>query len=73
MRWSYARKEQAMLKAGDKVFIDATKEEGTVKEVHPRDVIVRVQTAEGPENRKYAYEDLRLDPTMKEASGFVDH
>jgi hypothetical protein len=62
-----------MLKAGDKVFIDGTNEEGTVKEVHPHEVVVRVKTTQGHEDRGFAYEDLRLDPTMKEASGFIDH
>jgi hypothetical protein len=62
-----------MLKVGDKVFIDGTREEGTVKEVHPHEVHVRVKTAEGHEVKKFAHEDLRLDPTMNEASGFVDH
>ncbi|MGA8796789.1 MAG: hypothetical protein WB526_06955 [Candidatus Cybelea sp.] len=62
-----------MLKAGDKVYIDGTKEEGIVKEVHPREVVVRVATPQGHETRKYTYEDLRLDPTMDEASGFIDH
>jgi hypothetical protein len=62
-----------MLKAGDKVYIDGTKEEGTVKEVHPHEVLVRVKTPQGHEERKYANEALRLDPTMDEASGYVDH
>ncbi|HEX5275646.1 MAG TPA: hypothetical protein VFW34_10260 [Candidatus Rubrimentiphilum sp.] len=62
-----------MLKAGDRVFIDGTNEEGTVKEVHPHEVIVRVKTSEGHEDRKFANEDLRLDPTMDEASDFIDH
>ncbi len=63
----------AMLKPGDRVYIDGTKEEGTVKEVHPHEVVVRVATAEGHELRKYTYEDLRLDPTLGEVSKFVDH
>jgi hypothetical protein len=62
-----------VLKAGDKVYIDGSKEEGVVKEVHPHEVAVRVQTAQGHEVRKYPYEALRIDPTMDEASGFVDH
>jgi hypothetical protein len=62
-----------MLKLGDRVYIDGTKEEGTVKEVHPREILVRVKVPGGHEDRKYAHEDLRLDPTMSEASKFVDH
>jgi hypothetical protein len=62
-----------MLKAGDRVYIDGTNEKGTVKEVHPHEVSVRVETPQGHEMRKYAYEDLRLDPTMDELSKFVDH
>ncbi|MHB8461690.1 MAG: hypothetical protein ACYDA1_03490 [Vulcanimicrobiaceae bacterium] len=63
----------ALLKAGDHVYIDGTREEGTVKEVHPHEITVRVKTLQGHEERKYAHEDLRLDPTMGEATGFVDH
>ncbi len=62
-----------MLKAGDRVYIDGTNEEGTVKEVHPHEVVVRVKTLQGHEERKYANEALRLDPTMNEASNFIDH
>jgi hypothetical protein len=63
----------AVLKPGDHVYIDGTREEGTVREVHPHEILVRVQVAGGHEDRKYTYEDLRLDPTMKEASHFYDH
>jgi len=62
-----------MLKLGDRVYIDGTKEEGTVEEVHPHEILVRVKVPGGHEDRKYAHEDLRLDPTMSEASKFVDH
>lgn len=62
-----------MLKAGDRVYIDGTKDEGTVKEVHAHEVVVRVQIPGGHEERTYAHESLRLDPTMNEASRFVDH
>lgn len=62
-----------MLKAGDHVYIDGTKEEGTVKDVHPHEVVVRVVVPGGHEERKYAHEDLRLDPTMDEASKYIDH
>lgn len=62
-----------MLKVGDKVYIDGTTEEGIVKAVHPHEIVVRVEVAGGHEERKYAHEDLRLDPTMGEASHFIDH
>jgi hypothetical protein len=62
-----------MLKVGDRVYIDGTKLEGTVKEVHPHGVTVRIEVPGGHEDRKYALEDLRLDPTMDEVSKFVDH
>lgn len=62
-----------MLKAGDRVYIDGTKEEGVVKAVHPHEVLVRVVVGSGHEERTYAHEDLRLDPTMKEASKYIDH
>jgi hypothetical protein len=62
-----------MLKAGDKVYIDGTNEEGTVKEVHPHEAVVRVEIPGGHEERKYSHERLRLDPTMQEASHFIDH
>ena len=62
-----------MLKVGDRVYVDATNEEGTVKEVHPHKIVVRVATATGHEERGYSIEDLRLDPTMSEASNFIDH
>jgi len=62
-----------MLKAGDRVSIDGTNDEGTVKEVHPHEVLVRLKVPGGHEDRTYAHEDLRLDPTMKEASDFIDH
>lgn len=62
-----------MLKAGDRVYIDATNEEGTVKAVHPHEIVVRVAVSGGHEERTYAHEDLRLDPTLSEVSKFVDH
>jgi len=62
-----------VLKAGDKVYIDGTEEEGTVKEVQRHEIVVRVKVSGGHEDRKYTQEDLRLDPTMGEASKFIDH
>lgn len=61
-----------MLKAGDKVRIDGTAEEGIVRAVHTHEILVRVAASGGHEGREYTHEDLRLDPTMDEASRFVD-
>ncbi len=58
-----------MLKRGDRVFLDGTQEEGVVREVHPHEV----EVSGGHEDRKYPLESLRLDPTMSEASHFIDH
>jgi hypothetical protein len=61
------------LKVGDHVYIDGTREEGTVKDARPHDVLVRVVVPGGHEDRTYAHEALRLDPKMSEVSKFVDH
>jgi hypothetical protein len=57
-----------MLKIGDRAIIDGTREEGTVKDVHPHEIIVRMKIGGGHEDRKYAHEELRLDSTLNEAS-----
>lgn len=62
-----------MLKVGDRVRIDGSDEEGTVRAVHPHEILVRVKVSGGHEDRKYAHGDLRLDPTLSEVSRFVDH
>lgn len=62
-----------MLKAGDHVYINGSDDEGTVKEVHAHEILVRVTVPGGHEDRKFAHESLRLDPTMSEASNFIDH
>ena len=62
-----------MLKRGDRVYIDGTNEEGTVVDVHPHEIVVRVEVPGGHETRQYAHEALRLDPTMSEVSEFIDH
>jgi hypothetical protein len=62
-----------MLNVGDRVYLDGSDVEGTVKEVHPHEALVRFAVPGGHEIRKYSYERLRLDPTMKEASHFIDH
>jgi hypothetical protein len=62
-----------MLKIGDHVYINGTDEEGTVKAVHPHEVLVTVNGANGHEDRKFSYESVRLDPTLGEASKYRDH
>jgi hypothetical protein len=66
-------KVDTMLKAGDRVFIEGTNQEGVVKEVHAHEATVRVAVPGGHEERKFAHESLRLDPTLGEVSNFVDH
>jgi preprotein translocase subunit YajC len=62
-----------MLKAGDHVVIDGGPLSGVVKEVHPHEAVVSVETDSGKEHRKFALESLRRDPTMDEVSKFRDH
>ncbi len=57
-----------VLKIGDRVFIDGTQEEGTVKDVHGRTIIVKV----GNEERRYVPEDLRLDVDHSKPTHFRD-
>jgi hypothetical protein len=63
-----------MLKVGDHVYINGTDEEGTVKAVHPHEVLVSVTVggANGREDRKFSYESVRLDPALGEASEYRD-
>ncbi|MGZ3497178.1 MAG: hypothetical protein ACXVAM_06715 [Vulcanimicrobiaceae bacterium] len=62
-----------MFKIGDRVFIDGTQEEGTVKDIHGRTIIVRVSTSDGHEERRYVAEDLRLDPHHSKPTHFRDN
>ncbi len=62
-----------MLKVGDTVYINGTEDEGIVKAVHPHEALVSVKVSGGHEDRKYALESLRREPTMSEASNFSDH
>jgi hypothetical protein len=62
-----------MIAAGDRVRIGETREIGTVTEVHPHEVLVRVRTATGSEVRRLAHGSVRLEPTIYEATGFIDH
>ncbi|MGD0472814.1 MAG: hypothetical protein ABSB70_06320 [Candidatus Velthaea sp.] len=55
-----------MLRAGDRVYINGTFEQGIVKEVHTHEVVVRVAVPGGSEERRYSHESLRFMPTMHE-------
>ena len=57
-----------MLRPGDRVFIYGTGEQGVVKQVHTNDVVVRVRTAAGHDDRTYAHESLRLAPRPAESA-----
>jgi len=62
-----------MLKVGDRVIIEGGPLAGTVKHVHPHEAVVEVEDGSGHLQRPYALESLRRDPTMDEASNFLDH
>lgn len=59
-----------MLKIGDRVFIDGTQEEGTVKAIHGHTIIVKVEASN--EERRYVAEDLRLDADHSKPTHFRD-
>jgi len=61
-----------MFKIGDRVFIDGTQEEGTIKDIHGHTIIVKVSTSEGHEQRRYVAEDLRLDTDHSKPTHFRD-
>jgi hypothetical protein len=62
-----------VLTAGDRVRIGETGDFGRVTAVHPHEVLVRISTLDGTEVRRYPHESVRLEPTMDEATGFIDH
>ncbi len=62
-----------LLKAGDHVSIPGENREGVVTGVTPHEVTVQVLVNGAPEHRRYAHEALKLEPTMSEASNFIDH
>lgn len=62
-----------MLKPGNHVVIEGGPLHGTVKHVHPHEAVVEIEAGGGHEERRYALESLRRDPTMDEASNFRDH
>jgi hypothetical protein len=64
---------RAELKLGDHVRIPADDVVGTVTDVHPHDVTVKVTIDGETVHRKYAYESVVREPTMEEASHYIDH
>ena len=60
-----------MIKPGDRVAVDGDDTNvGIVKEVHPHEVVVKLENGT---HERLALEAVRLLPTMDEASGYVDH
>lgn len=61
-----------LLKAGDRVRIPGEDLHGVVTEVGRHDIEVRVDADGRTEHRRYSHEALVLEPTMAEASTYVD-
>jgi ribosomal protein S17 len=68
-----AHTPNAELKLGDRVRIPGESLEGTVTDVHPHAITVKVVIDGETVHKKYAHESLVREPTMDEASKFVDH
>jgi len=63
-----------MFKVDDKVYLDETDDEGTIKEIHPHEAIASVKVPGGQEDRKNMLMRVFASiPTMKEESDFIDH
>jgi preprotein translocase subunit YajC len=65
-----SKKAHALLKTGDRVSIPGEALHGVVTEVHPHEVVVKLNSGE---HRRFAHESLHREPTFDETSGFVDH
>lgn len=65
-----SKKAHALLKDGDHVTIPGERLSGTVTAVHPHEVTVKLESGE---HRRFALESVRREPSMSEASDFVDH
>ncbi|MGD1066969.1 MAG: hypothetical protein ABR975_09150 [Vulcanimicrobiaceae bacterium] len=64
---------RAELKLGDHVRIPAENVVGTVTDVHPHEVTVKVTIDGETAHRKYAYESVERVGTMDEVSKYIDH
>jgi preprotein translocase subunit YajC len=65
-----SKKGHALLKPGDDVSIPGEGLQGKVTEVHPHEVVVKLQSGE---HRKFALESVHREGTLDEVSDFVDH
>lgn len=65
-----SKKAHAELKPGDRVTIPGEGLAGVVKDVHPHDVTVKLESGE---HRKFALESVHREATLSEVSDFVDH
>jgi preprotein translocase subunit YajC len=65
-----SKKAHAELKVGDHVTIAGEGLAGTVKEVHPHGVVVKLTSGE---HRHFALESVHRNATLDEVSDFVDH
>lgn len=65
-----SKKAHAELKPGDRVTMPGEGLAGIVKEVHPHDVVVKLESGE---HRRFALESVHRQPTMGEISDFIDH
>lgn len=65
-----SKKAHAELKAGDRVTIPGEGLAGVVKDVHPHDVVVKLDSGE---HRRFALESVHRVAKLDELSNFVDH
>ncbi|MBV8637794.1 MAG: hypothetical protein JO322_06885 [Candidatus Eremiobacteraeota bacterium] len=65
-----SKKSHSLLKDGDRVTIPGEGLRGTVKEVHPHEVVVKLESGE---HRRFALESVHRESTMNEVSDFIDH
>jgi preprotein translocase subunit YajC len=65
-----AKKAHAELKTGDRVTIPGEGLAGIVKDVHPHEVVVKLDSGD---HRRFALESVHRVPQLDEISNFVDH
>ena len=65
-----SKKAHATLKNGDRVSIPGEGLQGVVTDVHPHEVVVKLDSGE---HRRYALESIHRESTLDEVSDFVDH